>query len=442
MDPPQYDAQMVAPLAIYAIASYLQHNCIDVIVVDPYVLYDKATSGKLELLIENENTIFAFSVNSFNWPATKNIISRLKKINPDIITIVGGIHASYYPRQILMHSECDIVCIGEAELGLAEIIKTLTNYNMSPSHLRELTGVAYRDNETIIVRPHTKNLDLSKQKPYVPAYEFAPKNQYHYLSLETSRGCTANCAFCSISYKNNWRCYQASGLTEYFELAVAALNTTGSHGFYFVDDCFTANVRRAIDIMQQLKTQGFANIPIGLEARINNLLNTDLLKTLSTQKLWLIQTGVECGYAEGIERINKKTTLENVMKVASLAKQFSINDAVMFSFIVGLPWENYNDCLKTIHFAAEIVEKYQISANISWHTLLPSYLWEIRREYGIPFDETIFNEDQWFLSKDYFHRTKPFLGVREYLKLESIIIQYCDAGVPLRGIQRHKKFFL
>lgn len=444
MEPPLYDAQMVAPLSIYAIATYLQRNDIDVTVMDPYLLYAKMASGKLELLIENENTIFAFSVNSFNWPATKNVISQLKKINPDVITIVGGIHASYFPRQILMNSECDIVSIGEAELGLAEIIKALEDRNMISSHLCKVSGVAYRDrdNETIIVNPLSKNFDLSKQTPVLPAYNFVPNNQYYYLSLETSRGCTANCAFCSISYKSNWRCYPENEMTEYFELAMVALNKTGAHGFYFVDDCFTANIHRASNILQQFQTLGFANIPIGIEARINNLLHTELLEKLSMQNLWLIQTGVECGYAEGIERVNKKTTLENVIKAAALVKQFSINKAVIFSFIVGLPWENYNDCLKTIHFAAEVVEKYQISANISWHTLLPSHLWETRNEYGIPFDETIFNRDQWFLSKDYFHRTKPFLTVKEYLKLESIITQYCDAGIPLRGSLKSNKLYL
>lgn len=439
MDPPQYDGQMIAPLAVYAIGAYLQQNDIDVTVIDPHIFRAKTEAGELKQLIESDDVVFAFSVNSFNWPATRKIISQLKKINPAIRTIVGGIHASYFPEQILMASECDIVSLGEAELCLLGIIRALEDRDKTLHRLKELAGVAYRSGDAIVVNPPSGFLKMAETKPVVPAYDFAPDNLYQHLSVETSRGCTANCAFCSIAYKSHWRCYPEHEMPEYFEHMIASLAKTGAHGFYFVDDCFTANVPRAVNILDQFQKLGFSNIPIGIEARINNLLHTELLEKLSGQNLWLVQTGVECGYTEGIERVNKKTTLENIVRAAAFAKQFSINHAVMFSFIVGLPWENYDDCLKTIHFAAEVVEKYRIVSNISWHTLLPSRLWSTRNEYGIPFDNTIFNEDQWFLSKDYFHKTKPFLSVKEYMKLETIIGRYCDAGIPLRGLLLNNK---
>jgi hypothetical protein len=185
--------------------------------------------------------------------------------------------------------------------------------------------------------------------------------------------------------------------------------------------------------MNSLNDQRLLNISYGIEARVNNLLDERLLESLASKRLWLIQTGVECGYQSGIEKVNKKTTLERVRTVARLAKKYDLSKPMMFSFIIGLPWESKEDCLNTIHFAAELADEFDTRSNISWHALLPSTLWDGRKEYGIDCNEDVFNNDGWFVSGEYFNSCRPKISDEEYQELESIVVKYCNSGIPIRG---------
>ena len=53
-----------------------------------------------------------------------NLCARIKKIDPSIITIMGGPHPTFFPEIIHDYPHLDIICIGEGEGAILDLLKT------------------------------------------------------------------------------------------------------------------------------------------------------------------------------------------------------------------------------------------------------------------------------------------------------------------------------
>ncbi|HNV70647.1 MAG TPA: cobalamin-dependent protein, partial [Candidatus Ozemobacteraceae bacterium] len=118
---------------------------------------------------------------------------RLRARLPRTRLILGGLHASSVPEEASEHG--DVVVIGDGEQAVVEIVQGRP--------LREINGICYREAGKPIrtaPRPLLENLD--ELPP--PARHLRPAH-YRYMAaklipmdlLETSRGCTQYCPFCS-----------------------------------------------------------------------------------------------------------------------------------------------------------------------------------------------------------------------------------------------------
>ena len=99
-----------------------------------------------------------------------------------IPTVMGGIHVSMLPEEALKH--CDTVVTGEAEAVWPQVLSDFEEGRLG----RRYDG-----------RP----VDLSRLP--LPRRDLLPRKHYHWGSLQTSRGCPMDCAFCSVSAFNGRR---------------------------------------------------------------------------------------------------------------------------------------------------------------------------------------------------------------------------------------------
>lgn len=423
LDPP-----VVSSLNIYALSSILKSHGHEVVIADPHIWQDGFPTEKaVEQLVAGVDCV-GFSTNSFNWPITRLAISLIKKIFPQMKIVVGGIHATYFPEHLLQVSEADIVIRGEGEERLPLVIEALTGR----TELSAIPGITYRVGEDIRSNPPAALLNIEHLGPATPLYEFLPKQVYNGLSLESSRGCYANCRFCSVSYRSKWRGFNVEKTIESVRNCIPFLEAVRTREIYIVDDCFTANPLRAAQVICRLREEKL-NLTVALEARVEDLFHENLLRALSSIEVGFIQVGIECGYEEGLRMTRKGTTLARVKETARLLKEYGLGQATSFSFIIGLPWETKKECLETIHFAAELVERCGARANISWYVLMPSWIWEHRNSFGIEKDVSFFDEPLWFTSQKNFFDTHPGISQGDFEEIESIIQTYLLSGVKIRG---------
>ena len=384
-------------LALYQLASVLQETEHSVQIVDPAlseVMYDGIDSIKItdhELIhstqfptIEkqmNSVDVVGISVNSLDWFLAKVMIERIKSIDLDLPIVAGGPHATFADEYILKSSKLDYAVRKEGEKTLPELLNTIKNNG----DMKEVLGISYKNNGNIIRNEDRPPLTINEMEetPF-PAFDLMPDNVYGKIGVESSRGCKFACAFCSIPFKKFWRALSAEiaqGKIEH------ALNYTkklygNEKAIFLVDDTFTADIKRAEQIIENLRELDFGKVRIDFVGRVNDLLDSNIVKLCKKIPLNLIQVGVESGYEEGLKKVKKGTTTQKVEKCASIAKQYGIRLA--YSFIMGFPWESKDDCLKTVEFIYKIVSNYGGIAFINWFHLLPgSEIWNNRRLYGI-----------------------------------------------------------
>jgi len=164
------------------------------------VLSSELSARSLELL-ENAVADFtpqivAFTAVSTQYPFIREAARRLKRRWPEKFLLLGGIHASLRPDEVIP-DEFDAICIGEGELPTAELASALAAgrapHNIPNLWLKAAGGVVEKNPPRDFL-PELEQLpfpDRDMWRPWVMAAQMT-----HHV-VQPSRGCPYNCAYCS-----------------------------------------------------------------------------------------------------------------------------------------------------------------------------------------------------------------------------------------------------
>lgn len=425
----QFEPLELAPMAIYLLASILMQNKHEVSIIDPCEFIQYEHKGDIEELCaqyiikkiySKEIQLVAFSVNSFNWSNSRAIIQRVAYNFPEIKIALGGLHPSIFDKHVLEVSDAHIVMRGEGERIILNLCNAL-EHNMA---LESVKGITYKLNGNVLRNEDEVDLTVEEMEntPY-PAYELLPSfNPYTQLPVETSRGCRFSCAFCSIPHRRNWRGLSVDQVIKRVRHTLQFKdNINRGTRLLFVDDCFTANGERAISVFKKLhRLYGYTE-KVFIEARITDILKNEILQNIPLQMISSMQIGVECGYNEGLKKIRKGLTVEQLFSAIEILKQYHFDKHCFFSFIIGFPWETMEMINKTLDTIELICTKYKIVCNLNWLLLLPSDLWWEKECFNIHVKEDMFDDLLWYANSDYFFATHPLISMEDIIQVEKRI---------------------
>ncbi len=309
---------------------------------------------------------------------TLKISEIAKKVNPNILTVVGGPHVSAIPREFMEEAKTvDITVIGEGEHTILEI----TQYFEGKKTLNDILGIVYRQNGKIIInntRPLLENLD---ELPY-PAYHLI--NMEHYLtnkkigyrsfqnravSMITSRGCPFNCCFCSVHLHmgKTFRAHSAQYVLDHIQHIVDEYDVKN---IFFEDDNLTFDLTRFETICNGLierKIRIGWETPNGVRA---DRLDMPLLKKMKQSGVISVFVGVESGDQKILDKIIcKNLDLNSVVEFAKNAKQINLKTGAFY--IIGFPGEKKENMQRTVNFALMLKQKYDVGMHL--FTATPTY---------------------------------------------------------------------
>lgn len=341
------------PLGLMYIASYLKkfsHHEVKIV--------DMMTEGLnfdrlLNKIKEYSPQVVGFYSNSFTINTVKSLSDYVKRLNKEIIIIIGGPHVDIYPYETAALDNIDYVVLGEGEITVFELLNSLEK-NKDPIDVK---GLVYKRNSKIYFtgqRPLIENLDtlplpdrrLTNYKKY---YSVIGKNKIA-TTIMTSRGCPYRCHFCFIQYGGRYRARSAKNVVE----EIIECVNLGITEFFFFDEVFTIDKRRVIAICDEI-IKHHLNINFAIRARVDDV-DEEMLAKLKQAGCMRIQYGVESGSDEILKLMNKGITVEQAREAVKLTKKFGID--VYLDFMIGYPKETKEQIMKTINFAKELDPDY------------------------------------------------------------------------------------
>lgn len=432
----QIDAGSIPPMAIYHLKEILKMHGHNVKLIDPFHFknsnfFSDKNNGELiikELL--NKIDVVGISANSGNWATSRYIISLIKSLSPSTPVVLGGVHASYLDQYIMESTDVDFIIRGEGEVSLPRLLDIIGE----PEQYNTIDNLTYRGINGEIKRTNnTGLLSINELEKYpLSDYEEVPEGKYMGLPLETSRGCKYKCLFCSVVYRGKWRGYSPENVIDRIEkiYPIVKNKTTSKKWVCFVDDCFTADPVRALNILNMVNQRNL-DLVFLLECRVNDLLSTGFIESVPKNLVGHMQIGVDAGYDEGLKKIRKGITIADVEKCASLLHQHGLNEYVDMSFIIGFPWENSEQIVSTVNTAAYLSKKYDLVSCINWFYYFPSDLWALRKEYKIDINEEIFDNPKLIVDVDTFFKTHPQISLENFKIISNLIQNYQEKGIKI-----------
>lgn len=358
------------PLAVYLLAQIMRNEGHDVAILD--LIAAGAIDESLVVSRFSEYELVGISVNSLNWPTARHVIETARRSGVNTPIVLGGVHATLFDEHLLRHFPIDFVIRGEGERGLPALARFLSG----KAPRSEVAGLSHLDANDCLVRndaaPPLSTRELDDLP--APAYDLLPDGVYHGLSIESSRGCRFSCAFCSIPYRKSWRPCSPTAFVKAAERLEPFLKRVQQRSFHVVDDCFTLDQDRVVEIVRLFERSSL-DFQGALDARCSDIKTLRFARILNRiTKVMLL--GAESGHDFGLRRIKKGITVEMIERSATLLHEAGLAERCVYSFILGLPWEKYDDVLKTVSFAASLTTRFNVTLYLQWHSLMPgSSIW-------------------------------------------------------------------
>jgi anaerobic magnesium-protoporphyrin IX monomethyl ester cyclase len=340
-----------APIGLIYIAGHLKKAGYDVILYDSMSLFDDYSEVEAKIESINPDYILAGAFTSGYHDSVK-CLTIAKKNNPKVISILGGVHASFCYKEVFKDysNSVDYVVIGEGEITAVELINAIE----CKGTLSNIPGIVYKENNSLIenpVRELITNLDT-----LIPAWDILNWDSYEFFvipksrmaPLSTSRGCINSCAFCSQKdfWKGSYRERSAGSVLAEIKLLYEKYKI---NIFFLTDEYPTYNRARWIEILDGILKMKLDALFL-METTVKDIIRDgDIISKYRKAGFVHIYIGVESGDQEQLERFNKKITVEESKEAIRIINQAGIVSEC--SFILGHPDESQESINKTLELA-------------------------------------------------------------------------------------------
>jgi len=250
--------------------------------------------------------------------------------------IMGGAHVSFMPEEALKH--CDYVCRGEADLTFMPLISCIER-GQSPS---DIPGVSFREGESIVNNPDADWVNFNSV-PFPDLGLFSGLKMTTYPVM-TSRGCPFNCTFCSVTpmFGHQYRYRQTEDLLD-------ELKQYQGKQVFFVDDNFTANPRRAKELLREMIKRGIKPSWWCTQVRTDAARDEELLQLMYDSNCRMVFVGMESVNPETLKGYNKKQDVEDIVYCVQRFHEFGI--IVHGMFVFGADQDSLQTIEETLDFA-------------------------------------------------------------------------------------------
>jgi anaerobic magnesium-protoporphyrin IX monomethyl ester cyclase len=324
------------PLALVAIASALDRQQVDVVIID-----GRLETDPVRAVVEASQGAVCVGVSVLTGAPIHDALAvsrAVKRARPDCPIVWGGWHPSLFADQCLAEPSVDIVVTGQGEEAFREIVDRLLGGEC-------VTGV--------FAKP-MKDLNAFPAHDYtlIPVERFFDLKASRQIDYISSQGCRFRCAFCAdpAVFARGWTGLLADRIGDEID---QLHQRYAFDDLAFQDETFFTHAARVDDVAEQFLRR---RLPITWTATLRAdqacRLGDELFAKTVRSGLRRVMVGVESGSQPMLDRLQKDMKLDQVRVAAEMCTRHGVG--AIFNFIVGFPGESHESMQATLALAKSL----------------------------------------------------------------------------------------
>jgi anaerobic magnesium-protoporphyrin IX monomethyl ester cyclase len=300
---------------------------------------------------------------------------------PDALLMAGGIHANFYPREVLAELDVDVVGFGDGEHTILELLD-----RAETKAFAGVPGICFKEADGRIVEnsgvPVAKGSSIDHlplpARHLLPAEDLIMEDRLAGTDVRMahvmfSRGCPYRCRFCAVA---NTPMQYRSGASARAELE-HLIRVYRIGGFAVVDDNFIIRRDAVIDICQEIEDLGMKWSAL---SRVN-MLKPELLGTLRQAGCIELKLGMESGSPRILKAMQKSIRPDQIRSAVYDARDAGIG--VKLFVIHGYPGENLESSRETLALLKELAPCVDRVSLFRFVPLPGTYVYEHPEEFDL-----------------------------------------------------------
>ncbi len=356
----------VVPVIIHEAAIHLPNHGIatlagnideehDVILID---LVRKRRSIKkylTKVIKKFQPDLVGLSSMAWQFDTCIRIAHLIKELLPGVKIVIGGYHATLMYEETSASKESqwiDFLIRGEGE----EACRRLVNAMDGRDTLADIPSLSYKVDGVFVHNPRGENLDLSTLK--LPVRDKRRLTWgYHILNskielIETSRGCTRTCNFCSMKhmYGRTFRTYPISRVLADIDDIYYNRKT---RYIFITDDNMVLKPARVIELCDAIIARNYTGLRFIVQADCLSMANNeDMVAKMAAAGFCSVFLGIENGSKKNLNVADKVNTVVYAKKAIDNCHKY--NMMVIGGLIFGFPEDDEESIRENYEFFKSI----------------------------------------------------------------------------------------
>lgn len=300
--------------------------------------------------------LIGLSAMAWQYDTCTRIAHLIKELQPAVKIVLGGYHATLMYEEISASDEArwiDFIIRGEGE----EVCRRLVNGLADQDNVDEIPSLSYKKNGKFFHNPRSENLDLSQLKLPIRDKRRLTRG-YHMVQskielIETSRGCTRSCNFCSMKhmYGRTFRTYPISRVLEDIDDIYYKRKT---RCIFITDDNMVLNPGRVMELCDAIIARNYKGLKMFVQADcVSMAQNEKMVARMAAAGFRSVFLGIENGLKKNLSAAGKGDIVAASKKAIENCHKYGM--MVIGGLIFGFPEddeesirENY-EFFKSIH---------------------------------------------------------------------------------------------
>jgi len=306
------------------------------------------TDDYLKMVEEYKPNLIGLSAVSLTYKMGLSLISA--SFDFHIPTIIGGVHATVCPDEVVKEKCVDIVCIGEGEQALLELCQRMDKED----DYSDIRNLWVKKDGKIIKNPPRPPIDINIL-PFQDWELFDKKRKWKPMGneinitacVELNRGCPFSCTYCTNEFfhklykRTN---YRERKIEKFIEEVKYLKNKHNIKYLYIAAESFLVTKKERF--LKFIRLYGKIKIPFWMETRPESVTD-EKIKLLKDVGLESMNIGIESGNEEyRYKMLNRKMTNQQIVNAVQIVKKYGVR--IGTNNIIGFPDETRENIFETI----------------------------------------------------------------------------------------------